>query len=178
MCINNLNVQNYGALTLITDTGRLQVQNMYLKNQMDENTSGGLTLNCNDVAPSNLTLVANGSGSSLDILLQGQASWHGITLNMNCGGSVCFEVAAETMGSVTCLSVVDCSGVSHGRLSSGKLVNAGNFTVDTFAAPDGCDYEDVTEPAGTPTWLVTFPAGGGNTFTVINTGILDMPIPY
>ena len=173
MLINNMNVNNYGGTTRIADAGTMQVNNMNLKEQSDTE-SGGLTLTCNDGTLNNLAAVANGSGSALDILLQGQSSWNDINVDTNYGGSVRIDVGAEA--TVSCEHLyVDCNGASHGRLSNGELINAGNLTVDTFLPPVGCIYEDITDPAGQSTWLVTFP--GGETFTIINSGTLDMPLP-
>ena len=174
MRANNMNVNNYGGTARITDAGTMQVNNMNLKEQSDTE-SGGLTLTCNDGTLNNLAAVANGSGSALDILLQGQSSWNDINVDTNYGGSVRIDVGAEA--TVSCEHLyVDCNGASHGRLSNGELINAGNLTVDTLLTPVGCIYEDVTDPAGQSTWLVTFP--GGETFTIINSGTLDMPLPF
>lgn len=173
MRANNMNVHNYGGTTRITDAGTMQVNNMNLKEQSDTE-SGGLTLTCNDGTLNNMAAVANGSGSALDILLQGQSSWNDINVDTNYGGSVRIDVGAEATVSFEHL-YVDCNGASHGRLSNGELINAGNLTVDTLLTPVGCIYEDITDPAGQSTWLVTFP--GGETFTIINSGTLDMPLP-
>ncbi len=174
MRVNNMNVQNCGAVTNINDTGVMQVNNMTLKDQGDETGTGGLTLTCNDAANNNLTAVANGSGSSLDMVLQGQAAWNNINVHANYGGNVRIDAGAEATVSFEHLYVA-CSGASHGRLSSGELVNAGDLAVETFLIPDGCDCQDITEPPGPSTWLVTYPAG--ETFSIINTGTLNMQLP-
>jgi len=174
MRVNNMNVQNYGGVTRITDTGTMQVNNMSLIEQMDDSGSGGLTLNCHDGSVNNLTAAANGSGSALDMVLQGQVSWNNINVDANYGGSVRINAGAGAVVSFEHLYVL-CSGWSHGRPSSAELVNAGNLTVDYFLTTEGCDYQDITEPLGPSTWLVTFPAG--ETFTIVNTGTLDMQLP-
>ena len=176
--IDDLLVENYGAVAEITDTGQLRFNYLYLKDQSDDVGSTGITLACADVEDSGqFMVVSNGSDGAVNVTMSGDVAMEGIDLDINYGGQVDMNVAAGANVAVTDFAV-DCSGASHGNQSGGELVNDGYMAATNvmFGSGDNCEHRNVTEAGGPETWQMTF--NGENTFSIIDRGTLNMVLAY